>query len=160
MNSNNEESETAWVEYKEFVTKIESIFQKAIGQKLLGICGDIQDNDWNPNEPLILHFPTIKIAINTQRSYLWSLYELKDNQKFYKELLNFPSVIEYFDLKNITGLDLKTVRIGVFNGINYLSEESILLDFHTYLLNIYDAGDELGIEVFKRVFRTKASFEK
>lgn len=143
-----------WVEYESVGSFVQRLFAPVIGDHLLDIKGVVSQRGWEPDWPIVLEFSSVTIGINTKCSYLWAIdlwrhFRLRDQAEDNLLQLRFESIAQRIGLSTVLGSTL--VRISWPRDRSYGQIQSILFRVGEHALRVFDAGDELGIEILKKI---------
>ncbi len=143
----------SWIGYEEAPSRIARLFEKAIGSKLQDITGVVSQYGWEPDWPIVLRFSSVSISFATKCCNLWSIDEWGDDDGLRKDIndeglpliLSERSLVQLLDLRGLVGTLLRSVYWPAVRG--YGVEQCFVLTFAVNALRIYEAGDQLGLEV-------------
>jgi hypothetical protein len=143
--------EPQWRAYEDCQSIVALLLSHARGTRLCGITGVISQYGWEPDWPVVFHFPSQNVSFQTKRDYLWAinawimgdaLFE-KDSDEGPLQLVE-GSLVPLLGLEPLLGCELRGVYWPASRG--YDAEQQFLLAFGNALLRIYDAGDQLGLQ--------------
>jgi hypothetical protein len=143
--------EPQWRAYEDCRSVVTLLLSRALGTRLCGVTGVISQYGWEPDWPVVLHFPSQSVCVQTKCDYLWAfdpwvmgdpLFE-KSNDDDPLQLAE-ESLVQRLGLQPLLGCELLEVYWPASRGFDV--EQQFLLAFGGASLRIYDAGDQLGLQ--------------
>ncbi len=143
-----------WQEYESIGNTLSKLFKVVINEHILEINGVVSQDGWEPDWPIVIKFESMSIGFHTKNDYLWSIDSF-ENIEFCYEKNDLPLDLKYKHLRNHMNINriLNRRFAGLFKVKNHsgIEEQAFLLQVGRYFFKIFDAGDELGIEILTSV---------
>jgi hypothetical protein len=143
--------EPQWQVYEDCHSIVTLLLSPARGTRLCGITGVVSQRGWEPDWPVVFHFPLQSVCFQTKCDYLWSIEPwnigdalfAKGNEEGPLHLAE-GSLVPLLGLAPLLGCELQAVYWPASRG--YDVEQQFLLAFGGASLRVYDAGDQLGLQ--------------
>lgn len=138
-----------WQEYGSMESILSTLFMTVVNECVIDIKGVVSQNGWEPDWPIVIQFESSSISFNTKCGYLWAIGSFENIEFCYEEndlplKLRYEPLSQYLDITSL----LNNKLIGVYMFENCVDKEQVfLLQIGRYYLKIFDAGDELGLEI-------------
>ena len=145
-----------WVPYDQTAERISVLLDPHLNALLLDIKGVVSNDEWEPDWPLVLELESGSVGINTKSDWLWAFdrwkdYPFRQDPSASDLVLSYRSVLEQLGLKPLKGRRLTEVLWPVDRRFKWEIGESFLFRFDNVYLQIFDAGDCLGVKLLDRV---------
>lgn len=139
-----------WVEYEDLTGQIAVNLSGCVGRRIQDINGTVSQDGWGPDWPVVLRFESTAVAINTECGHLWAVdrwldFPLRPQEPGDPLPIRFESIGKRVALDEILGQELLGVTWP--KDRSYGIVQCLLFRFTRSDLRIFDAGDELGLEV-------------
>jgi len=143
-----------WLEYADASIRFRDHLSAVAGETFGDIKGVVSQDGWEPDWPVVFEFPTAVFAINTKQDHLWAIdrwhdFRLRVQDEGEPLVLTYESIADIVDLTDAIGKQLEAIAWP--RDRSDWSQQAFLFRFVGANLRVFDAGDELGLEVLDEI---------